>query len=139
MQRYIPKTYESVYTNIHMSKRVYVDTNIFIDFLCNRYEKSCIFIEQTIACKFHIVISDLVVKELNKQVQTDFLLWLKACNKISILKTNQKEKNLADTYQTHYADALHAAHAAFENIPLVTRNIKDFKHLPIHTIHVDDI
>ena len=40
---------------------------------------------------------------------------------------------------THHNDAIHAAICYNIDIPIVTRNIKDFKELPIKIIHSSEL
>lgn len=114
---------------------IYLDTNVIMDFILNRDNSAFKLIAQAISCKFYILISDLVIKEINyqdlKNEINSFYKILKACNKICIDKTLDSDKILANeiikTYNTHYSDALHKVIAKRNNARyLVTKNIKDF-------------
>jgi len=125
-----------------MSQKVYVDTNVFMDFLLNRHEIN--FFEEAVKCKYVVLISQLVLDELayQKVDATNLCSWLSYAQKIEVVSLGTSHRKLAQTFlsQTHTNDALHAAVAILCGADfLVTRNIKDFAQLPITVIHPDNI
>ncbi len=119
--------------------KVYVDTNVFIDYLLNRF-KINLFTE-AITCKYTLVVSHLVIKELTYQkVDFDELFkWLSFGSKIEIIPV------VTDNYQKYIvndecADAIHIACAVSANVEcIVTRNVKDFRKSPITVKNPDDL
>ena len=119
--------------------RIYVDTNVFIDYLLQRF-KIKVFTE-AVTCKYTIVISQLVIKELKSQkINADELLkWLSFASKIEIIPVCTKNYELYLT-KNEYADALHIASAISANVSyIVTRNVKDFVKSPIVVKNPDDL
>ncbi len=93
-------------------------------------------LKRTFECEFEIIISDWVIKEINKQID-DKLLFLELINKlenlnklIKVSKSTAVEKEalvLVEKSKTHLADALNIILAErAEAEYLVTRNVKDF-------------
>jgi predicted nucleic acid-binding protein len=119
---------------------VYVDTNIIIDFIEGRNKKAFYFFKDTISCKYELLISSLVLKELEYQ-KINYLAISKVLNKkLTIVNVTQEHINLAKKFLvfTHQNDAIHAAVAKLENVDkLLTQNIKDFKFLPFATTYDD--
>ena len=127
-----------------MSLKVYVDTNIIMDYLLARTDSQ--FITDALKCKFHIVVSELVISELrfqNVHTQAHTLFaWLDTCKKITIVQISEKEIELGKTFLslTHHNDALHAACAITHKVDfLLTRNMKDFEKLPLKSTHPSQI
>lgn len=54
-----------------MSKRLYVDINIFMDFIENRFHLDVF--EKSLSCQFIVVISQLVLNELHYQEKKQHL------------------------------------------------------------------
>lgn len=124
--------------------RVYVDTNIIMDYLLGRNPTS--FFSEAILCKYTVCISNLIMQELKYQNLTKeskiFFQWIDSCKKLTLLQISNKDKKLAKTFldKTHHNDAIHAACAITNNVDfLLTRNIKDFEKLPLNIKHPDEI
>ena len=107
--------------------RIYVDTNVFMDFLLNR-KQSYVF-EKSLQCLHTIIISTLIIKELDFQnVDASSLIkWLKFAEKLEVIDITADDIALAKSIKTHWNDALHIASAthSFADI-IVTNNLKDF-------------
>ncbi len=120
-----------------MSELIYIDTNVWIDFFLNREDNLRplgdfaheLFVK-TSQCKYKIITSDWLIKELTKTNHLDSYRQLEEqlvkLNKIKYIKTEYKELMSAKKHQ-HWHDALHEILAIKANaIYLVTRNVKDF-------------
>ncbi len=107
--------------------RLYLDTNVIMDFLLERHQPSTDLIMAAIACAHELCISDLTFFELNRQDLAGRIVWFLAfCNKkISILPITVEDERFATTLATHQSDALHYA-VARSCDALVTRNVRDF-------------
>lgn len=124
--------------------RVYVDTNIIMDYLLGRNPTS--FFSEAILCKYVVCISNLVIEELKYQnltkESTIFLKWIDSCKKLTVFQISGQDKQLARTFldRTHHNDAIHAACAVTNKVDfLLTRNIKDFQKLPLKIKHPKEI
>lgn len=123
-----------------MVKQVYVDTNIIIDYLTERKQSS--FLKRALECEFTLYISNFTIRELknNGFDASTLIQWLSFAEKCTITTITHEDKRRAHTLPTHYADALHAACAIRLGVDfLITRNIKDFKRLPLVVKHPDFI
>jgi len=122
-----------------MSKRIYVDSNIYIDYFENRSDKYRDFgeeanrlFERTLSCEFKIIVSDTVMYELSKlKFKEDFEIFMKKFktnNKIEFINLNNILKKEAKKMQiSHYDDRLHYLLAKKAKVNfIVTRNWKDF-------------
>jgi predicted nucleic acid-binding protein len=122
-----------------MSKKVYVDSNIYIDYFDNREGKFATwgefafqFFRRTFECEFKIVMSAQIFKELNKlgyEENIDDLFYsLKDMEKIEFVFSSPKLNNEArDMKTSHYGDRLHYLLAKKAKVDfIVTRNWKDF-------------
>ena len=122
-----------------MSILIYLDTNIYLDFLLDRKGKDGkpfgeitekVF-DRVIACEFVIVWSDWIIYELDRTIGLEKLTMmyeiLKAKNKIVRIKYNQEDVENAKRKSAHFQDALHGVLAKRAGAKiLVTRNITDF-------------
>jgi len=120
---------------LFMSKRIYLDTNVIMDFLLGRDSSAFDLLNKALECKYFIIISDLVLKELKYQnlenESANFIKLLSGVNKIKIFRVSKEDKINAKLLlkQTHYADAVHKILAKRLEVDyLVTKNIKDFVH-----------
>ncbi len=111
---------------------LYLDTNVIMDFLLDRYPASTKLIEDAIACHHRIAISDLTVIELSKHglasEAANFIRWLKVNDKVQLHTISMRDRAEATLCTgTHYQDALHKVSAMqCRADALVTRNIRDF-------------
>ena len=128
-----------------MEELIYLDTNIYLDYLENRNDKlrplgefALRLLQRTLECEFKIIISGLVVDEverhLNKERLDEVITNLKEAEKlIRIEITSEDEiraKELTKIKDTHFDDALHAVLAQKAKAKfLITRNINDFVDL----------
>jgi predicted nucleic acid-binding protein len=122
-------------------KKVYLDTNVIMDIVLDRFDKPKML--DLIKSDYIFIISDVVIDELkyNEERVSFFLQILNKANKIIIHVTTKEDIILGKKFMeyTHHNDALHAAICCNLNIPIVTRNTKDFKELPIKIIHSNEI
>ena len=116
--------------------KIYVDTNVIMDFLLGRDIDAFNLFMVSLKCKHFIVISDLVLSELRFQKleneSTRFLNLCESHRKISVEKTSEADKEAAlkllSLHETHFNDALHKVLAVNAGADcIVTKNIKDFK------------
>lgn len=110
--------------------RLYLDTNVIMDFFLDRRSSSILLFKKILSCLHEVVISDFVLRELELQ-KVDmklFIQTLTALRKLEIVSISEEDKIIARTiHQTHYADALHYVLAKRADVGcLVTSNIKDF-------------
>ena len=128
-----------------MEKLIYLDTNIYLDYLENRTDKlrplgefAFQLIKRAIECEFKIIISGLIIKELinniNENRIKELFKSLKKNNKIIKTELIKEDKINAIKIQkerkTSFNDTLHAIIAnRLKANYLVTRNIKHFYKL----------
>jgi len=120
-----------------MPEKIYLDTNIYLDYFENRHDNirplgffAYNLIRRCIEGKFKIVISDWVVEEFGKvgnQCKIDDLIkTLKKQDSIIIVKTNSQDLLKSKEYK-NWTDALHIILAIKAGADyFVTRNTKDF-------------
>ena len=133
-----------------MSELIYIDTNVWIDFFLNRKDKlrplgdfAHELLIKTTQCKYNIVISDWLLKELTKTNHINSYKELEKqllnLNKIEYIKTDYKDISYAKK-EKHWHDALHEILAIKSNaLYLVTRNLKDFKGDDITIIYPENL
>lgn len=121
-----------------MSERIYLDTNIYIDYFEERSdgirpldEFAFQLIKRAMGCEFEIVISDLVMEEIERQKISRKIIenLLEELNKnkklIAITATPEEKQKLEQ--RTISSDHLHAILANRNHCKyLVTRNISHF-------------
>lgn len=107
--------------------RLYLDTNVIMDFLLGRHQPSTDLIMTSVACAHELYISDLTLFELHGQDLGDRISWFLAlCSKkLSIVPVTVAHERFAATLATHRTDALHYA-VGRSCDALVTRNVRDF-------------
>ncbi len=118
--------------------KVYLDTNIIIDFLEDRVnlfgkslgDRAARFFQRTLECKHFLIISDHALYELGKRGinldKTPFIQLFK--KKIEFVETTDDDKKKAKNLNPgNYPDALHVilARKAKADV-IVTRNLEDF-------------
>ena len=121
--------------------QLYVDTNIFLDFLLDRSNKlgnnignpASKFFFRAISCEFHIIFSDFTAQELLKQIRpeetTAMFVFLKK-KTILVRHTLKEEEEARQLKPGHWQDALHAIIAKNAKADfIVTRNKADFADL----------
>ena len=120
-----------------MSVRIYLDTNIYLDYCEKRSdgirplnEFAFAVFRRTLECEFEIVISDWVINELGKSTEEEALkiiaASLKAKKKLDYVESSYEEREKAQKYK-NLKDALHAIIAKRAKCKfIVTRNIVDF-------------
>src|SRR3989339_1207553 len=120
-----------------MSVRIYLDTNIYLDYCEKRSdgirplnEFAFAVFRRTLECEFEIVISDWVINELGKSTEEEALkiiaASLKAKKKLDYVESSYEEREKAQKYK-NWKDALHAIIAKRAKCKfIVTRNIVDF-------------
>lgn len=118
--------------------KLYVDTNIYLDYLLKRNGKTNFaehafkLFKRTISCEFRIVVSDHLIYELSKYVELEKtrILFLMIKKKVDKIRVEEQDKELAKQLDCHYADALHIVLAKKANAEMIiTRNGSDFEHL----------
>ena len=128
-----------------MEKLIYLDTNIYIDYFKNRTDYSrplgefaFQLLRRTFGCEFKIVISSLVLTELERngcsKQGLDLVESLSKANKIVKVEIVDKDvdiaRNISRKRETHYSDVLHAVIANRAGAEyLITRNVEDFARL----------
>jgi predicted nucleic acid-binding protein len=111
--------------------RLYLDTNVYMDFIENRDSSAYSIIMQTVKCFHEVVFSVIIIDEITFQGYSDEFsniikfLGTKATKKT----TNMNDRNKARKLPTHYNDALHALHSRKTNSLLITNNLKDFRFM----------
>lgn len=126
-------------------RTIYIDTNIYIDFFDNRSDRlrplgefAYNLLRRTFECEFRIIISGLVLEELDyntyNEKAKELIKNLEEKNKIIDVKTTQEDKKIAREIKkqrkTEFNDTLHAVIAKrLKAEYLVTRNIKHFSKL----------
>ena len=127
-----------------MSKLIYIDTNVYIDYFDERSygfrpanEFAFILIKRAMSCEFKLVFSDHLLKELTKHIHKDkvfdLLDLLKTKDKIVKINTTNGVKRLASEISRskliHYADALHYALALTIHAEAIITNDKEFLNI----------
>jgi hypothetical protein len=124
---------------------VYLDTCIYLDYWERRTDNlrpldefAFQVLKRTVECEFEIVISDLVLAELEKYLAFDsikaILDPLEKLKKIRLVKQSKKDlekvSNLYYKTKIHKSDILHAIQAKKAGaVYLVTRNIEHFSKI----------
>ena len=128
-----------------MSLLIYIDTNVYIDLFEKRTDRlrpldefAFQLFRRVFDCEFNIVISSLVVEELEHNLHAEDIAKLKenlAENKkcVFVVETDSDEKEaamLAAARKTSFNDTKHAVLAWRAGAKyLVTRNVEDFSRL----------
>jgi len=125
--------------------KLYLDTNIYIDYFDGRVDNlrplgefAFNLLKRVLECEFQIIISSLVLDELEyntyKENMLSLIKDLKDKNKLLIIDVNEEDIKNANKVKkerkTSYNDTLHAVLAnRIKADFLVTRNLKDFEEL----------
>lgn len=129
--------------------RVYVDTNVYLDYLLERRNRVGADLSdvafgvfaKAASCRFHIVVSDHVLNEIYDVIEPGEIemLWTMLGKKAVLLRTDAHDLLAARSVPTHFADALHVVLARKGGAEvLITRNVVDFRDL-IETKRPEDI
>jgi predicted nucleic acid-binding protein len=128
-----------------MNNLIYLDTNIYLDYLEDRTDNirplgefAFQLIKRTIACEFKIVISGLVFKELANNIDEnrvkELFAELNDLDKLIEIEAIEEDVNktvrICKERKTDFEDTLHAVIANRLKVDyLVTRNIEHFSQL----------
>lgn len=129
-----------------MSATIYIDACIYLDYFEGRVDKlrplgefAFNIFRRAVECEFTIVVSDLVIFELekhikNKDILKELLNKLDNLGKIIKMKRSKQivaeAKKISQQHHVHIADAFHLAFAKISGAEyLVTRNLKDFPQI----------
>lgn len=117
--------------------RLYLDTNVIMDFLLGRDSRAYDLLVKTLACHHTFVISTLVIRELHRhhlrEETSTFIAVCEGRGKIVVLPLTLEDWNVAKGLATHQADALHYVVSCRGADAFVTKNVRDF---PFTTIPV---
>lgn len=120
------------------SKRIYLDTNIYLDYCEKRSDRirplnefAYLIFKRSLECEFEIVISNFVLEEINKNLKnkTVFqILFTDLKKKKKLIYTEEKkEEYFKAKKHKNWPDALHAIIAKRTKCDyVITRNINDF-------------
>ncbi len=112
--------------------KIYVDTNVYLDYLLkrkNKYGKDLskpafnIF-KRTVSCEFYISVSDHLVQELRGIIDLNDLTMLMTFLKKKIIKIHDEKQGKGDEFHA-YSAIKHGADV------IVTRNKNHFKEFSI--------
>ena len=129
-----------------MSKLIYLDTNIWLDYIQERKGKyldlqdfACRILNRTLSCEFNILVSDIVLFELRKVCSTTFLHDFK--KKLVFCRTQECHKQLARSIDIHYPDNVHVAIAITQNCAMIVSNDLEMQslHVSIPIISSQDL
>jgi len=120
-----------------MSQLIYIDTNVYLDYLLNRKDRlrplgdfAFELLRKAIQCQYDILISDVVLDELENHISEEkinLLIDMIKVKTVSINREGSDDINARQISNEDYRDALHyilAKRGGAEII--VTRNIKHF-------------
>ena len=121
--------------------RLYLDTNIIMDFLLGRDSAAYNLLVKTLACHHTFVISTLVIQELRRRrlrEETDtFIAVCEGRGKLIVLPLTAEDWNVAKGLATHQADALHYAVSCRSADAFITKNVRDFPFTTIPVLRPD--
>ncbi|MBR9700552.1 PIN domain-containing protein [Candidatus Woesearchaeota archaeon] len=129
--------------------KVYVDTNVILDYLEQRKNvvgenlstAAFMFFAKALRCDYYIIISDHTLIELLNYLEEQLAeSFFKMMDRKTIkIHATPKDRELAKTIPTHFADALHIVLASRAGASMiVTRNVKDFEGL-FKTVRPEDV
>ena len=108
--------------------KIYIDTNVYLDWCFNR-DKG-FYVEQiltrAVGCEFHIVISDLLLRELRKFVKNPDALLKPLEEKCLYVESTKTDVRLARSKSIHFPDSLHLVLAEREQCDYLITNDGDF-------------
>ena len=121
-----------------MTRRIYLDVNIFRDYLESRKNRvgndigkhSEKLFDRAFSCEFEIVVSDYAIRQLSQQkmLQRAMVLFQQLLEKNKIVRVITGKSDMDEAKKSgNYDDCLHAILAKKSNAEcIVTRNIPDF-------------
>lgn len=127
-----------------MPRLIYIDTNVYLDYFENRNyglrpasEFAFSLFRRTISCEFRIVVSDKLLEELKRFVDTEKILdlfdKLRRFDKIVEIKLNRGIKldasRISKNGLIHYSDALHYSIALNAGAEAIITNDRQFRSL----------
>lgn len=121
--------------------KLYIDTNIFLDFLLERKNRAGEDISKpaqklffrSMKCEFFIIYSDHTAFELNKNISGEQIRMMFAFLHKKIVMISKTQEDIAEAQKlsaANFSDALHAVLAKKSGADyIITRNIDHFKEL----------
>ncbi len=114
--------------------KLYLDTNVYLDFFLDRRKDKHAFriFKKAFGCKFQIIISDHIFKELIHYVEPGNVKMFFETLRPKIIKVSTEEQDIymAKNIYTHYSDALHIMLAGKAGADyIITSNVKDYRGL----------
>lgn len=122
--------------------RLYLDTNVIMDFLLERDSAAHLLLMRALRCEFTLVLSTLAIEELSRHQppeEVQNVLTLLEPKLFRCAPTSEDRIAAAQSTVTHYADALHHIIAVAHADMLVTKNIKDFPFTDIPIRRPDEL
>ena len=105
--------------------RLYVDTNVFVDYLTTRLP--CDFFFRAFVKRWILVISSATLAELRRLGFYSQAITLLSYYEVEVIIADDTDKRLATSYKTHLADAIHIVLAQKAKCDaIITRNKRDF-------------
>ncbi len=136
-----------------MVKRIYLDSNIYLDYFLGRAngrrplgEFAFAIFKRTFACEFEIIISGWVVEEVkgvSQQKEMGILLTqLRQANKVTEIEVSfddeKKAGALCRETGVHFSDALHYVLALRSGADMFVSNDRDVLNLPETDVKIRD-
>ncbi len=124
--------------------KLYIDTNIFLDYLLERKNLNGEDISspaqklfyRAMSCEFFIIVSDHTARELNKNLNIEKARMMIEFLKKKIVMVYSVEEDVTEAKKlspTNQNDALHAVLAKKHGADyLITRNLKDFEEFSLY-------
>jgi len=120
-----------------MSQLIYIDANVYLDYLLNRKDRlrplgdfAFELLRKAIKCHYNILISDVVLDELENHTSEEkinLLINMIKIKTIAIYREESDDINAKQISDENYYDALHYVLAKRGGAEIiVTRNVKHF-------------
>lgn len=120
-----------------MAELIYIDSNVYLDYLLNRKDKlrplgdfAFELLRKVISCKYEILISDLVLDELNNHADEDEIQKITDLIKVKMRLIRRDDKDVFEAKKIskkEQRDALHYVLAKKGGAKIiVTRNTEHF-------------
>lgn len=125
--------------------RIYVDTNVFIDFVKEDSSRrrailTYEFFRKGWNCAFELIVSDWTRSELKKHVKEEYLNLLfnefKSRNKLHFISHTKEETELAKSKNYHWQDELHLMLAKKSGADLIVTRDRDFISYASRTFYI---